>query len=70
MTVGNAAGERSEPLGRLCAPQREERACTDLKGSDLREIFEIHFPVGGLANPPKLAPLTIDWQGIAPTGGT
>jgi hypothetical protein len=32
----------------------------------LSEIFGVNFPVGGFGHPPELAPLTIDWQGVAP----
>jgi hypothetical protein len=31
----------------------------------LPEIFGIDFPVGGFGHPPEVAPLQIDWQGVA-----
>jgi len=39
-----------------------------ITASDARlpEVFGITFPVDGSFGPPDLAPLTIDWQGLAP----
>jgi hypothetical protein len=34
----------------------------------LLEIFGINLPVNAFGRPPELAPLAIDWQGVAPMG--